>query len=342
MNESIRVLLIEDNASLAEMMRDMLAQAPVATFSVESFTRLDEGLQRLADGGIEVALLDLSLPDSTGLETFTELYNRAPEVPIVVLTALEDETLALTALREGAQDYLIKNELNARGLIRAIRYAIERKRGEEARSRLAAIVESSHDAIIGLSLEGLIVSWNTGAEVMFGHPFEDVIGRPCNVLLPAGHYDDMPVHLERLKIGQPVKDFEGIRVTQDAREVHLAISISPIKNSVGKIIGASMIARDINDRKRHEAERERLIGELQAALAQVKTLHGLLPICACCKKIRDDHGYWTQVEVYVMAHSDAEFTHGICPECEHQYRATLGETAGAGVIQGGGQAGLNP
>ena len=325
MNESIQVLLIEDNAPLASMMSEMLAQAPGAVFSVEPVTRLAEGLERLADGGVDLVLLDLSLPDSAGLDTFVELYNRAPEVPIVVLTALEDETLALTALRDGAQDYLIKSELNARGLVRAIRYAIERKRGEEARSRLAAIVESSHDAIIGLSLEGLIVSWNTGAEVMFGQPFEDVIGRPCSILLPAGHYDDMPILLERLKIGQPVKDFEGIRVTRDAREVHLAISISPIKNSVGKIIGASMIARDINDRKRHEQEREHLIGELQAALTQVKTLHGLLPICASCKKIRDDQGYWTQVEVYVMDHSDAEFTHGICPECEQQYRAQIGE-----------------
>jgi PAS domain S-box-containing protein len=329
MNDSIRVLLIEDHTALAGMMTEMLAQAPGASFSVETAARLDEGLERLTEGGIDVVVLDLSLPDSSGLDTFVELYNRAPEVPMVVLTALEDETLALTALRDGAQDYLIKSELNPRALVRAIRYAIERKRGEEARSRLAAIVESSHDAIIGLSLEGLIVSWNSGAEVMFGHPFEEVVARPGNVLLPPGHYDDMPVLLERLKIGQPIKDFEGIRVTRDGREVHLAISVSPIKNSFGKIIGASMIARDINDRKRHEAERERLIGELQAAVTQVKTLHGLLPICASCKKIRDDHGYWTQVEVYVMDHSDAEFTHGICPECEQRYRAGLSPAEGA-------------
>jgi PAS domain S-box-containing protein len=291
--------------------------------TVEAHRQLAEGLDRLSAGGIDLVLLDLSLPDSAGLDTFLNLFNRAPEVPIVVLTALEDETLALTALRDGAQDYLIKNELNARGLVRAIRYAIERKRGEEARSRLAAIVESSHDAIIGLSLEGLIVSWNTGAEVMFGYPFENVIGRPSNILLPPGHYDDMPILLDRLKIGQPPKDFEGSRVTKDGREVHLAISVSPIKNSVGKIIGASMIARDIHERKRHEQERERLIGELQAALSEVKALHGLLPICASCKKIRDDQGYWTQVEVYLTENSSAEFTHGICPECEKHYREQL-------------------
>lgn len=323
MNEAVRVLLVEDNPALGRMIADMLAQAPGTAFNVEAFNSLAEGVERLSSGGIELILLDLSLPDSDGLDTFLTIFNRAPDVPIVVLTALEDETIALTALREGAQDYLIKNEINPRSLVRAVRYAIERKRGEEARSRLAAIVESSHDAIIGLSLEGLIVSWNAGAEVMFGYAFEDVIGRPSNLLLPSGHFDEMPMLMEQLKIGQFVKDFEALRVTRDGREVHLAISVSPIKNSVGRIIGASMIARDIDEKKRYEQERERLIAELRTAIDQVQTLHGLLPICASCKKIRDDRGYWTQVEVYVMARSKAEFTHGICPECEKVYRSQI-------------------
>jgi PAS domain S-box-containing protein len=286
-------------------------------------TRLSDGLERLATGGVDLVLLDLSLPDSKGLDTFTACYNRNADVPIVVLTALEDENVALLALRGGAQDYLIKSEINPRSLARAIRYAIERKRGEEARSRLAAIVESSHDAIIGLSLEGLIVSWNTGAEAIFGHSFEDVIGRPSSVLLSPGQRDDIPAVLKDLKQGRSVRDFEAVRGTKDGRCIQLAVSVSPIKNSFGRIIGASMIARDIDEQKRHEQEREHLISELQSALAQVKTLSGLLPICASCKKIRDDQGYWTQVEVYLMARSTAEFTHGICPECDQQYRARM-------------------
>jgi hypothetical protein len=72
---------------------------------------------------------------------------------------------------------------------------------------------------------------------------------------------------------------------------------------------------DITAHRRSEAERERLIGELQETLAHVKTLHGLLPICASCKKIRDDHGYWSQIEAYVENHTEALFTHGICPDC---------------------------
>ncbi len=323
MSEEIRVLLVEDNIALARMMVDMLAQASGTAFVIDPVDRLSAAVDRISQGGVDLVLLDLALPDSHGIDTFTEVCNSAPDVPIVVLTALEDETVALAALHKGAQDYLIKSEINARTLIRAIRYAIGRKRGEEARSQLAAIVESSHDAIIGLSLEGLIVSWNAGAEAMFGHAFEDVIGRPSSVLLPAGRFDEIPAILNQLKSGQFVKDFESTRLRKDSREAQVSISVSPIKNSVGKIIGASMIARDIDDQKRHQHERERLISELQAALAQLKTLRGLLPICASCKRIRDDHGYWTQVEVYVMAHSQAEFTHGICPECEKQYRERI-------------------
>jgi PAS domain S-box-containing protein len=323
MNEETRILLVEDNHALARMMIDMLATATGAMFTVATVDRLSSATDQISQGGFHLVLLDLALPDSQGIHTFTEIYNRAPDIPIVVLTALEDETVALTALHDGAQDYLIKSEINARTLIRAIRYAIERKRGEEARSQLAAIVESSHDAIIGLSLEGLIVSWNAGAETMFGHTFEEVIGRPSSMLLPAGRFDEMPAILGQLKSGQFVKDFESARLRKDGQEAQVSISVSPIKNSLGKFIGVSMIARDIDDQKRHQHERERLIGELQTALAQLKTLRGLLPICASCKRIRDDHGYWTQVEVYVMAHSQAEFTHGICPECEKQYRERI-------------------
>src|SRR5262245_13850545 len=226
MNEQIRVLLVEDNNALARMMSDMLVQAAASEFAVDAVDRLSIAVERISRGGVDLVLLDLALPDSQGIQTFAEIYNRAPELPIVVLTALEDETVALTALHDGAQDYLIKSEINTRTLIRAIRYAIERKRGEEVRSRLAAIVESSHDAIIGLCLEGLIVSWNAGAEAMFGHTFEEVIGRPSGMLLPAGWFDEMPALLGQLRAGQFVKDFESARLRKDGRQAHVSISVS--------------------------------------------------------------------------------------------------------------------
>ncbi|MFQ5839519.1 MAG: response regulator [Candidatus Methylomirabilales bacterium] len=128
----IRVLLIEDNLGDARLIREMLAEARGAPFELECADRLSTGLERLAAGGIDVLLLDLLLPDSQGLDTVGRVRALAPEVPIVVFTVLGDETLAVQAIREGAQDYLIKGQMDGHLLVRAMRYAIERKRAEEA------------------------------------------------------------------------------------------------------------------------------------------------------------------------------------------------------------------
>ena len=93
------------------------------------------------------------------------------------------------------------------------------------------------------------------------------------------------------------------------------ITASPLRDATGGIVAGIIVARNIDRRKKLEREREDLIRDLQEALANIKTLSGLLPICASCKKIRDDTGYWNQIETYIKKHSDATFTHGICPEC---------------------------
>jgi hypothetical protein len=112
-----------------------------------------------------------------------------------------------------------------------------------------------------------------------------------------------------------VRHYETLRRRKDGTLINVSLTVSPIRDRTGNIIGASTIARDITSRKKAEEERERLIVELSEALAKVKTLSGLLPICSSCKKIRDDKGYWTQIESYISEHSGAEFSHGICPEC---------------------------
>ena len=91
--------------------------------------------------------------------------------------------------------------------------------------------------------------------------------------------------------------------------------VSPIIDASGITTHYLAVKEDITLRKEAETEREKIISELKAALAEVKTLSGLIPICASCKKIRDDHGYWQQVESYIQKHSDAKFTHGLCPDC---------------------------
>ncbi|MBU0513540.1 MAG: PAS domain S-box protein [Proteobacteria bacterium] len=102
---------------------------------------------------------------------------------------------------------------------------------------------------------------------------------------------------------------------RDGSTVWLENNVKWLRDQAGAMVGIYGSSRDITERKRAEEERERLIGELQDALVKVKTLRGLIPICSNCKKIRDDKGFWQQVEVYVREHSEAEFSHGICPEC---------------------------
>jgi PAS domain S-box-containing protein len=97
--------------------------------------------------------------------------------------------------------------------------------------------------------------------------------------------------------------------------IHLGITASPLRDSTGRIIAGVVVARDITKRKLMEADREDLIVELKGALAKIKTLKGLIPVCAWCKKVRNDRGYWDKLENYMHENFDADFTHGICPEC---------------------------
>ncbi len=128
--KSISVLLIEDDPDDSLLIREMLAESGDGRFRVEAAQRLSEGLRRLDEGGVDVVLLDLGLPDSVGLETLGAVQQRAPDVPVVVLTGLDDEAVGLHAMREGAQDYLVKGQVDGELLARAARYAIERQRLE--------------------------------------------------------------------------------------------------------------------------------------------------------------------------------------------------------------------
>jgi len=131
-NKPIKILLIEDDPEYSYLMRAMLDVAWGAPFDLENADRLSTGLERLAAGDIDVVLLDLSLPDSWGFDTFARTHAQAPQVPIVVLSGLANETLAVEIVREGAQGYLAKGQTDGNLLVRTVRYAIERKQAEEA------------------------------------------------------------------------------------------------------------------------------------------------------------------------------------------------------------------
>ena len=132
---AIKILLIEDMAADAQLVREMLTNVEDFTFGLEHAGRLSTGLERLTEGNVDIILLDLMLPDSQGLDTFTTAHSQASQIPIIVLSSLNDETLAAQAVRTGAQDYLVKGQVDGSLLARAIRYAVERARIEASRTQ---------------------------------------------------------------------------------------------------------------------------------------------------------------------------------------------------------------
>jgi PAS domain S-box-containing protein len=143
----------------------------------------------------------------------------------------------------------------------------ERKELQRKQAQLAAIVESSEDAIIGKSMEGVITSWNGGAEKIFGYTAAEAIGQPLLILLPPEHRDEEPEILARIARGETVQHFETVRVCKDGRRIFISATISPLKDGGGKVIGASKIARDITAQKkagaalRDSEERIRILGD---------------------------------------------------------------------------------
>lgn len=178
-SEEIRILLVEDNPADADLMRVLLDEVEGVRYQVEVAESLAEALPRLKDGSFQIGILDLGLPDCKGIETFRSAHGEAPWMPMVVLTGLDDSAIASAAIREGAQDYLVKGQLDAKNLDRSIRYALERHgllaEAEERKAELEAgltnlqaVLASSGEGVIVLDRDGRVRFMNESAEAMLG------------------------------------------------------------------------------------------------------------------------------------------------------------------------------
>ena len=154
-------------------------------------------------------------------------------------------------------------------IARQLGFSVERTRAAHAVARLAAIVESSDDSIISKDLNGIITTWNSGAERIFGYKADEVIGKPVTILIPPGRRDEEPDILGRIRRGEKVDHYETVRQRKDGSFVDISLTVSPVRDASGKIIGASKISRDISERKRAEArsrDNERQLKELLSAI----------------------------------------------------------------------------
>jgi two-component system cell cycle sensor histidine kinase/response regulator CckA len=397
------LLLIEDNPGDARLFCETLKEQDSRNTELTRVKSMSEAETYLAAHDVDIIILDLGLPDAQGLTAVRRAHAAAPRVPLVVLTVLDDESLAIQALQEGAQDYLIKGQIETRGLLRALRHSVERKilddalyiekeraqvtlnsigdavvctdiagnitflnlvaekmtgwsreqaaglpmaqvcrildattrktipnameravghnrtehlppdcilirldgfeipiedsvapihdrqgqptgavivfrditerkQREDDLSRLAAVVESSYDGIFGLTPNGIILTWNLGAERIFGYSAEEAVGQSILFLSPPNLPTESPKLLEKVAVADAVQQFESTHAKKDGTQVQIALTLSPIKNSNGEVVGVSGVARDITESKRLEemlrkAQKMEAVGLLAGGIA---------------------------------------------------------------------------
>jgi DNA-binding response OmpR family regulator len=196
--------LVEDNPGDARLLREMLNEQESHRIDLTHVESMVDAEGRLAEGTTDIILLDLGLPDAQGLEAVRRAHLAAPRMPLVVLTGIDDESLAARALKEGAGDYLIKGQIEPRSLLRALRYAIERKVMEEAlfteKEQAQVTLNSIGDAVISSDASGKITFLNLAAETMTGWRWSEAAGRPvtdvffsvkCALRQPCAESDDV-------------------------------------------------------------------------------------------------------------------------------------------------------
>jgi diguanylate cyclase (GGDEF)-like protein/PAS domain S-box-containing protein len=266
----VRILLVEDDAVYAGVLRSTLAFAAEGQWTMESVGSFAAARERLARGDVEAVLLDLRLPDVSGLDAISRLGGEFPTLPIVVLTALDDEKLALEAVQRGAQDYLVKGQVEEQVLPRSIRHAVERKRNTDALRQLDKAVSTMQLGVTVTDLQGRIVYVNAAEAEMHGYSVAEMLGQDARRLSPPEAW--RPLTAEQL--GQMRKwKRERVRIRKDGTTFPVQLMSDVVTDAGGQPIAVVTTCEDISERKRAEAELRR--SEERYALAARGTNDGL-------------------------------------------------------------------
>ncbi|MGD9044979.1 MAG: PAS domain S-box protein [Desulfobacterales bacterium] len=191
---------------------------------------------------------------------------------------------------------------------------LSRKTAHDALSIVIDAINSTVGGLIITDLNGTIRFANPSFCKMFDYSHDDIIGTNAADLFSTKEVRSFSDVVAIVDISKDDSQ-EFVAESKEGRSFAVEVSASNVTSSTGEPVGRMASFIDITKRKQIEADREKLISKLQDALNKIKTLRGIIPICASCKKIRDDTGYWNQLESYIREHSDAVFSHGICPEC---------------------------
>jgi PAS domain S-box-containing protein len=292
-----RILLADDNVDLREYLRRLLA----TRYEVEAVGDGHAALEAARRQKPDLIVTDVMMPRLDGFGLLHEVRNDADlrETPVVMLSARAGEEARVEGVESGADDYLVK-PFSARELVARVGSLIEmarfrkqasaeleetnarlqkeieaRKASAVLEARLAAIVESSDDAIVSKTLDGIITSWNVAAERLFGYSSEEAVGKSILLIVPPERHGEEADILRKLRKGERTNHFETERVRKGGRRVDVSITVSPIRDSSGTIVGASKIARDVTEQKRAEREREQLLAAERNARGEAQRANQL-------------------------------------------------------------------
>jgi PAS domain S-box-containing protein len=253
--KSLRVLIIEDDAIDRMQLQRLLASTSLQVGEVKCANRLAAAIDMLKQWNADVLLLDLGLPDSQGIESIIQIQTHAPDVPIIVMSGLDDEQTATKAVQKGVQDYLIKGQVDSTLLMRSVRYALERKKAERqlqvAEQRYRTIFENSAVAIMMVDRDERLVSWNGFTEQLLGMTSADLLGRPIQSLYPPAEWQRIRAMSIRQKGMQ--QHLETQMVHKSGSVIEVDISLSVLKDPDGESTGSIGVVRDITERKKMES-----------------------------------------------------------------------------------------
>jgi len=289
--------------------------------------RLDEALSRRPESGEDETrrLIDVkgvTIAESGGslsppsIKATEEILDSGLEVGRIEISRsllpllLRTGVIAWIGLLLGLAIFITLRVLPIRAVIKA--ESALRETGEF----LSRIMRSTTNAIVAVDPGGLISHVNRRCIEICGYRREELLGRPFSLFFREEEYSAIREQLENVILGKELLlDLETNWQHRDGSPVPISCGGAPLTREDGSIAGLVFTAEDIGKRKQAQEEKERLIRELQQALAEIKTLRGILPICSYCKKIRSGEGLWSKLETYIHQHSEAQFSHGICPEC---------------------------
>jgi diguanylate cyclase (GGDEF)-like protein/PAS domain S-box-containing protein len=259
MNEvAVSILLIEDNPGDARQVEEILKDVPGFLFKIERADRLSKGLECLKADGVDIVLLDLNLLDSNGYETYQKLHSNFPDVPAVLLTGLEDEELGLRAVRDGAQDYLVKGNLDGNMLARSIRYAMERKQSAIALYKSEQLFKKTFsclaDAIFIIDAHNMgITNCNPAAANIFGFAKEEMMGRNALFLLnPQENPEKENVKSLDLRSFRVGSTYERLMQRKNGELFYAEFSFEPLEDKPSPVHNWVVLLRDISIRKQAE------------------------------------------------------------------------------------------